>query len=221
MIRAVCFDFDGTLAEFTGEFDLLLDRLQTELTLADCDGDTFRTTLSREIRRDGAVTLESALSATLEQLRLPPPADLDRGVHEAQHRYARGMKLLPGAIGALDACRTHALPSALLTNGPYDLQRAAIEALGIEGHFRTVLISGDPDVAAKKPHARMFSLACTALESLPEQTLMVGDTAHTDLQGALDYGMEALLVGGEPEGGYDVLPSLDQFPAWLVKRLDR
>src|SRR5690606_36341265 len=90
------------------------------------------------------------------------------------------------------------VPLALVSNGPVDMQRAALRALGFEKYFRAVLVSGDRDVAARKPAPRIFSLACVGLETVPEETLMVGDDLEADVRGAVDYGLQAVWLTRDP-----------------------
>lgn len=200
MIRAVCFDFDGTLARFTGEFDRLIDLLRTDLMLLNCDLGTFGERLSAELRRDGPVTLRSALVATLESLEQRVPADLDEVAERALGLYAAEIEVLPGAEELLTELYRERIPMALLTNGPEDMQRAALRRAGLERFFRAVLISGDRDVAVRKPHPRIFDLALTGLESLPEETLMVGDNLEADVNGALAQGLRAVHIGAGADG---------------------
>jgi HAD superfamily hydrolase (TIGR01549 family) len=58
-------------------------------------------------------------------------------------------------------------------------------------------------VGALKPDSRMFSTACEMLNVQARDTLMVGDSFVCDFQGAVGFGMNALLlqrVGSPPEG---------------------
>lgn len=218
-ITAVCFDFDGTLAHFMGDFGAFVDSFRVDLGLMQCDMKGFAERLSAELRREGQVTLCSAVGATLEALEQRLPPDLEQLVTRAIDEYGAQVVLLPGAQEMLEFCTAHELPLALITNGPEDMQRAAIRAVGIEHFFRGILISGDRGVAVRKPNPRIFGLACTGLESLPEETLMVGDGLGADIQGALECGMQATRVGGEAGQGYDAVPDLIVLEAWLEARL--
>lgn len=214
---ALCFDFDGTLARYEGDFDGWLARLRLELGLEACDFGTFREALSSALRRDGPVTCESALREVLTRFELAPPPDLAEMVRQAVTAYAAEVSLLPGAREVLDRCCN--LPLALLTNGPEDMQRAALRKVGLEGYFRAILISGDRDVAVRKPHPRIFGLACTALQRVPEATLMIGDDLAADIAGARAYGLQALLVGSEAEGVESVADTR-ALATWLEGKLE-
>ncbi|MBW7915772.1 MAG: HAD family hydrolase [Trueperaceae bacterium] len=206
-MRAVCFDLDDTLGRYASDFSAFLALVRNELALHQCDMNAFARLVSEEMRRDGPLTFELVLRRVLERLQQRPPADLAALTRAALAMYAADYRPLPGAAELLDRLDAAGVKLALLTNGPDDMQRAALAALGFEGHFRAVLVSGDRDVAARKPAPRIFSLACTALEVTPEEAVMVGDDLDADVAGALDFGMGAVLVGPLAEAGGGAAPS--------------
>ena len=216
MIRAVCFDFDGTLAHFTGDFELLADGLRSDLGLTQCDANTLSVRRAQIERRSGAMTFGDTVRITLEELELRVPDDLEQLAAQVVEDYSAQMTLLPGALDVLDFCRDRELPLALITNGPEDMQRAAVQAVGLEEYFQTIVISGDPDVAVRKPHPRIFELACGALSSRPAETLMVGDNLEADVRGALGYGMQAVHLGTGTGAGYETVTGVKAFGTWLA-----
>lgn len=223
MYAALCFDLDGTLARFAGDFDELLDGLRTELGLLACDFTTFRRQVATELRREGPLTLRSALRTALEGLELRVPDDLGRVVERTVLDYANAMTLRDGAEALLTRLHRLRVPLALISNGPDDMQRAALAALGIERYFTVVLISGDPDVAVRKPCPRIFDLACSGLATLPADTVMIGDDLENDIAGALAFGMPAILVsesGDERAGaGAQTVTDLSALDVVLKARL--
>ncbi len=140
---------------------------------------------------------------------------------QALKAYSAQVALLPGAREVLELCEQRGLPLALVSNGPDDMQRAAVQALGLEHFFRSILVSGDRDVGVRKPNARIFGLACTGLETLPERVLMVGDDLEADVRGALAYGMQAVYLGGANvrDEGLEAVPDLSALHRWLEARL--
>ena len=76
MIRGVCFDLDGTLGGYAGDFSGFLGLLRAELMLQACDMNRFASVVTAELRRDGPLTLDLALRRTLDRLELRSPADL-------------------------------------------------------------------------------------------------------------------------------------------------
>jgi len=201
VIRGICFDLDGTLGAYTGDFPAFLGLLRAELMLQACDMNRFAVVMAGELRRDGALTLELALARALERLQQRVPTDLPALAAAAVRSYAEDVRPRPGAGALLERLNARGVPLALASNGPIDMQRAALRALGFERAFRAVLISGDADVAARKPAPRIFSLACVGLEAAPDRVLMVGDDFEADVRGALDFGMPAVWL--RPEGHED------------------
>ena len=196
MIRALCFDFDGTLAYFEGDFGEYSDKLRAELGLEPHHLEPFAGLLSKHSRREGAVTLYSALLATFEGLELPIPENFEGIVSRAVERYGMGVKLLPRAREVLEFCAAR-VPLALITNGPEDMQRAGIHNVGIAPYFKTLVISGAADVGVRKPNPRIFHLACERLGVAPEHALMVGDHAEADIRGARGVGMRTVHIERE------------------------
>lgn len=226
MAKAICFDLDGTLARYTGDFQALAALLRSELMLQMCDMNSFSRTLQSELARDGALTLEVVLRRVLDRLEQRAPADIDRVAAGAAKAYAEDVRLFPGARELLERLDNAGVKLALLSNGPDDMQKAALQALGLARYFRVVLVSGDRDVAARKPAPRIFSLACAGLQTVPEETVMVGDNLEADVGGALDYGLKAVLIdhsggGGAAEvpGGVPVVGSLPELSGVLDELL--
>jgi 4-nitrophenyl phosphatase len=83
----------------------------------------------------------------------------------------------------------------------------------------------DPAVTIGKPGAPMFEAALSLLETVPENTLMIGDRLNTDIEGAAQLGFKTALVltgvstraeaesvATPPDGVYDNLVAL--ISAW-------
>ena len=217
MIKAICFDFDGTLAHFQGDFLQLLDAFRTELMLGQCDMNAFSETLSSELRTAGRVSLLSATVQTLEQLEQRPPTDLKEVLDGALRDYSTQVALLPGAKKVLELAEH--LPLALVSNGPEDMQRAALQKVGLEPYFKTVIISGDEDVAVRKPNPRIFELACERLSMTPEHVLMVGDNLEADIYGALAAGLQAVWLSEDEIEDISSVSSLKELHAYLMEKL--
>lgn len=207
-IQGVCFDLDGTLGGYVGDFGGLLALARNELMLHACDMNRFAAMMREELGRDGALDLRAVLVAVLGRLEQREPPDLDVVVAKVVEAYAAGIRPAPGAGELLARLSTAGVKLALASNGPVDMQRSALRSLGFERYFRAVLISGDRDVAARKPAARIFSLACTGLETTPEHTLMIGDNPDADIAGARAYGMQAVLIGSEQAGRAAGVPAV-------------
>ncbi len=197
MIDAVCFDLDGTLGGYGGDFAGLLAVARSALGLEQCSMNEFAGIVQQELRREGPLDLQTVLVRTLDRLEQRQAPGLSDLVEQILEQYASEVRRAPGAAQLLERLDSKGVKLALISNGPEDMQRAALRALGFERHFRAVIISGDRDVAARKPASRVFALACTGLESQPSATLMVGNDPVGDVKGALDHGMPAVLIGSD------------------------
>ena len=218
LIKAVCFDFDGTLAHFTGDFAELVDGLRRDLGLTPKDAERLALVRAQAERRVGPMTFADTVRAALTELELPVPDNLEVLAVQAVRNYSAQMTLLPGAERVLELCREHRLPLALVTNGPADMQRAAVRAVGLEFFFKQIVISGDAEVGVRKPDPRIFGLACEGLGAKPAETVMVGDNLEADVLGALNAGMQAVYLGSGTGPAYVTLPNVQAFGTFLQER---
>ena len=77
---------------------------------------------------------------------------------------------------------------ALATNGFAQVQRPRIRASGFDRHFKHLFIS--EEVGHQKPKAAFFETAFDRLgQPNKDAVMMVGDSLHSDIQGANNYGM--------------------------------
>lgn len=117
-------------------------------------------------------------------------------------RYIEGQRaghpVLPGAVELVAA----AVPVALVTNGPPDIQLLKIEQAGIGSHLSAVVISGETGIG--KPDPAAFGHALEVLDVAPEHAVMVGDSWERDVSGALAAGMRAVWIShGRSLPGFD------------------
>ena len=219
VIKAVCFDFDGTLAHFTGDFAELVDGLRKDLGLTPKDAERLAIMRTQAERRGRPMTFAGTVRAALIERELPVPGNLEASAARVVRKYSAQMALLPGAKDVLELCRAHHLPLALVTNGPADMQLEAVRAVGVEPYLKRLVISGDAAVGVRKPDPRIFRLACEELGAKPAETVMVGDNLEADIGGALSAGMQAVFLGGVTGPDFVTLPSVGTFGAFLRERL--
>lgn len=108
MTRAICFDFDGTLAHYTGDFAAFVAGLRAELSLTQCDMRGFGESLSQHLRAEGAVTLRSALEATLAGLEQRPPPDIEEVATRAVAAYAATARVATSSMSGGGRCSSPA-----------------------------------------------------------------------------------------------------------------
>jgi len=80
----------------------------------------------------------------------------------------------------------------LITNGAPDLQWKKIHGSKLQPYFQTLVISGEYGFA--KPDKRLFIEALNLMACSAANTLMVGDTLKTDIQGAKEIGIRTIWI---------------------------
>ena len=199
MIRAICFDFDGTLARFRGDLNKLSLTMFKRLGFEDFSPVNLE--LVRKVYRSfeyapEAVTLESATRKTFAALGITPQGNITEICRDFMVDYAAGMQLLPNALETLSYFSQQ--QKAIITNGPSDVQRAAIKAVNLEQFFQTIVVSGDADVCIAKPDPRIFQIACERLGVAPYETLMIGDRLELDVEGGISAGLQVMYHPAHP-----------------------
>jgi putative hydrolase of the HAD superfamily len=89
--------------------------------------------------------------------------------------------------------RTYAL--AVLTNGPGDVQRAKLQASGLERFFPHTVASGD--IGFGKPDPRIFTIALESLGLRANEAIAIGDSLERDVVGAHRAGLRCVWLNRE------------------------
>ena len=110
-----------------------------------------------------------------------------------------------GGRGRPDTGRTRAI--AYLTNGDEAQQRDKLDAVG-------ALVEGWPVLASKqlgatKPDPAVFRAACARLGAAEPQTLMIGDEAWSDIDGAAGAGLVCVHLRRSPSAPVRDVPWVD------------
>jgi putative hydrolase of the HAD superfamily len=98
--------------------------------------------------------------------------------------------LYPDAVELLRVVKQQQLPTALVTNGASDSQRGKLDALGLEGVFDAVVVSGE--IGAAKPDVAPFRVALRTLGMDGDNVWHVGDSLASDVAGANAAGLASV-----------------------------
>jgi putative hydrolase of the HAD superfamily len=203
-IRAVFFDFDGTLGDGTPYARAIASACEAIANC--CEG------LAPEALLAANTTAFSAYWPTVEQQWTLGQIDTSAVSLEAWRRALRICGLQDESLVSF-AFETHMrlaseshllfdevpevlqhlsgrLPLGVITNGASDTQREKLRTTGIEALFDVIIVSGE--IGAAKPSPIAFQAALEATGVSPQEALHVGDSLEADVAGALNAGLNAV-----------------------------
>lgn len=121
--------------------------------------------------------------------------------------------LFPDTLPCLKELKKH-YKLGIITNGLSCLQMEKIEGCNLKQYFDNIIIAGEVGVA--KPDSRIFYEALSKFKTEKKQAIMIGNSLETDILGAIDFGMNAILINrGNEEirnNLYYEISSLDYLP---------
>lgn len=182
MIKAVLFDFDGTLADtnpliirtFDETFAALLpERTMTMKEIYDCIGPTLEQTGEKYFPDNPAVFVEHY-----------------RKLNDKYHDDM--IEIYPGVVQMLTELQKKGLKLAIVSSKRRDFViRGLIQTKILE--FFDYIVAGD-DVQNPKPHTEPFEMVFNHYGVTASECLMVGDNSH-DIDGAKNAGIKSIAVG--------------------------
>jgi phosphoglycolate phosphatase len=180
-LRAVLFDFDGTLGDSYPAITASVNHVRAAHGLPPLD--------ESEVRRHVGRGPEYLLEHTVPGGELATDWPLYRAHHPSV--LESGTRLMPGAAEAVAALKARGLTLGVCSNKPRPFTRRLLDYLGLAGEIDLVL--GPEDVARPKPAPDMLVTALTRLGLQPEQVLYVGDMT-VDIQTARAAGVRVWVV---------------------------
>jgi FMN phosphatase YigB (HAD superfamily) len=147
--------------------------------------------LCKEITYEEADVMKVQLFFT--ELGLPEPSPEEAREFRAIYKpaYRGNRRAIPGSVETLVRLREHGYRLAIVSNGQIEDQVAKAEAIGIRHLVDRIFTS--EEAGCSKPNRRIFQFAIEALGASPHMMHMVGDSADSDIKGALDAGLSAIL----------------------------
>lgn len=185
--RAVLFDFDGTLAPSLPLWVRAYQFAFAQHGIAIDDDEVLR----RCFFRDLADVAADFGGFTAAQFQLHLDAGLKVSFAQAE--------LFPLARQVIEHCRASGLQTALVTSSPRHIVGDVIARLGL-GELFDFVICGD-DVANYKPHPEPVLTTLAALNRLPAEAIMIGDS-HVDILAGKAAGTRTALFLPEDHGRF-------------------
>src|SRR5262245_22123267 len=205
-MRAVLFDLDDTLLDYSGGVDESW-KLAVLASCADGRPDPARLLAALEHSRrwfwnDPARHRQERLNMLRAWQRIVAHAlqtietvhdGLDAAVagRFAAHRRAV-MRLFPDARETLERLRARGIPLGLVTNGDAGHQREKIERHDLARFFQVIVIEGE--FGAGKPDEVVFRHALDTLGVAAADACMIGDNLDFDVEGARRVGMRSVWI---------------------------
>ncbi len=117
----------------------------------------------------------------------------------AKEMSARYLTILPDqkalfdySIEILNYLQNKAYRLHIISNGFEDVQHNKLIKSGIKKYFNAIITSEGCN--ATKPNKEIFEAALTAAGARLEESIMIGDNPEADIQGAINAGMDSILV---------------------------
>ncbi|WP_420128541.1 HAD-IA family hydrolase [Longimicrobium sp.] len=166
-IRAVLYDFDGTLADST-ELIMRSYRHTMRTHLGDVPADEvwlsgFGMTLESQMRRFGRDHAE--VEAMLDTYR-----EFQDGIHDEL------LRPFPDAVDTVAELERRGFGLAIVTSKHRHAAMRGMELCGLVRHFDVIITP--EDVAEPKPHPEPVLMALEKLGVAPHEALFVGDSPH-------------------------------------------
>jgi len=195
--RAALFDLDNTLYAYAPAHEeamrAVCDKAKNILKIdADVFNETFakaRTTIKQ--RLGGTAACHSRLlfmQNTLELLGLKTQIHMALDLEQTYWRTFLSQAILfPGVKEFLAALRRAGIATCLVTDLEAQIQFRKLVYFGLHETFDFVVTS--EEAGADKPSAAPFELALAKLGAAPQETIMIGEEAITDIAGAKKLGI--------------------------------
>ena len=182
MIKAVLFDFDGTIAN-TGELILT------------CFAHALRTCLGFEPTREamletfGLVMHDAFFLFTQDEEKITELRDEFRAYHHEKHDAL--IKIYPGVKEAFSGLKARGVKIGIVTSKKHHMVTHGLKFLGLID-FVDVIVSAD-DVTNGKPSPEPMLLALSKLQLQASECIAVGDSPF-DMMSGKRAGMKAYAV---------------------------
>lgn len=187
-IRAVLFDFDGTLADSFAPITASTNHVRARFGLPEIP--------ESEVREYVGLGLKNLMES------LVPNADVEDAVALYREHHATVMRtqttLMPGVASTIPELSRRGLKLAVCSNKRVEFTRELVGVLGLGSYFAAVLGPDDVDGRAK-PDPAMLHEALRQLGSSASESVYIGDMA-VDVHTAQAAGIPVWLVPGGATG---------------------
>lgn len=199
MITTIFFDLDHTLWDFDRNSEMAFDRIfkvahptiETKVFIekyAPINQACWKQYQNNEINHEEL--RYNRLKHTFDAINY---SISDQQIDQMAEKYIEFLPennhLFEGAIEILDYLNEK-YNLHIITNGFEEVQYKKITNSNLTGYFQT--ITNSEMAGAKKPNSKIYQHALTLANAKKEECVMIGDCLEADVQGALDFGIDAI-----------------------------
>lgn len=199
-IKALFFDLDDTLHSFRESSRAAMDEVYRAITSRyPIDPERLRTEYLALLRQaeedaffDGKTSKEyrtKRFSNLLKAFGIEDPQFADGLVQLYSDVLERSTVPFPDTISCLEELGKH-YDLYLITEGPEDAQRKAVDILGLTGYFEDIVISGQ--IKKIKSTGELFEASLERSGLRPEEVIVIGDSIQRDIKGAMKAGIKGV-----------------------------
>lgn len=230
MYKAIFFDLDDTLIDFSScqklAIDLLYKECQKELSIEKALFRKYFLQINRKLWDEVESSTLSVSDLRFERFNLlVDRLSLSKSPNKLASIFegyiAENIRFYPGVWDALLFLKKHH-QLGIVTNGLTSLQLKKMQTLGLLNLFDDFVIA--ESVGFAKPDSRIFTYLLQKMGIKNSECLMVGDSVSSDYLGSLRIGMDFCLIGSSvidtlrfPEPKFAV-QSVSELPALIFNR---
>ena len=185
MIKAVLFDFDGTIADTAPDLGRALNRQRAARNQPPLPIELIRTEASAGAR--GLLNLGFNLKPGDPEYQ----AMREEFLSFYTEQLCQDTRLFPGITELLEQLDNQAIPWGIVTNKPARFTQPLMHLLNLY-HRAACIISGD-DTPYSKPHPEPLLTACRQINTPPDCCIYLGDDIR-DVQASLAAGVKPVVA---------------------------
>ena len=197
---SLIFDLDGTLYDRTYPFrDALRDVVQAEIPDYPRELHVTYEKHSQEMffaHERGEVSLEESralrIMNTMKEYEIPFDREMAARFQERYQYYQYHLTLSDEWKEVLTQLKEMGFCLAVLTNGPVKHQMEKLRSLGMERWIPEKNYMISEAIGCVKPDVRIFRYVEEKLGLVPEDTIMIGDSYESDIEGAARAGWKTI-----------------------------
>jgi len=173
-IRAAIIDLDGTMLDTVPDFELALNAMRAEFSLAPIGQDIIKPMVGKGSEK----LIRDVLSLDFDPDRVASVYDQAMAYYQRHYLAINGerSKLFDGVIEGLQALRDMGLRLACVTNKPIAFTTPLLAQKGLAPYFE--LVYGGDSLPKKKPDPLPLLQVCSDFDLPPPQVVAIGDSSN-------------------------------------------